>query len=296
MSALRTWRTVKQSRLSSPAPPKLFNIHLRFQLPETKIKFSRYGTRKLTLTPHHPTHLVKTAESPPVMTQSDSSSVDPAYCEIIVVRHGETAWNVDGRIQGHLDVELNEVGRQQAVSVADRLSKEFEISVVYSSDLKRALETAKTIANACGGLEVIEDPDLRERHLGDLQGLVFREAAKINPDAYKAISSHKTDQDIPGGGESLDQLFQRCTSALQRIGRKHKGERVVVITHGGVIRALYKRACPNGRSARKILNTSLNVFHLPDGDEWTIKTWGDVGHLNEAGFLQSGFGGDRNSG
>ncbi|KAJ7944402.1 phosphoglycerate mutase-like protein 4 [Quillaja saponaria] len=224
------------------------------------------------------------------------SSVQPDYAEIIVVRHGETAWNADGRIQGHLDVELNEAGRQQAAAVADRLSKESKISIIFSSDLQRAYETAQVIAISCGVLEVVKDPDLRERHLGELQGLAYREAAKLNPKAYTAFSSHSAEQEIPGGGESLDQLYQRCTSALERIGRKHQGERVVVVTHGGVIRTLYKRACPNGRSGGKILNTSVNIFHLHTGDKWTLKAWGDVSHLNQTGFLQSGFGGDRTSG
>lgn len=74
------------------------------------------------------------------------------------------------------------------------------------------------------------------------------------------------------------------------------GERVVVVTHGGVIRTFYKRACPNGRAGGKVLNTSINIFHLSDGDEWTIKSWGDVSHLNRTGVLESGFGGDRTSG
>ncbi|XVF17729.1 hypothetical protein REPUB_Repub10bG0148700 [Reevesia pubescens] len=224
-----------------------------------------------------------------------SGCIDGAYAEIVVVRHGETEWNADGRIQGHLDVELNEAGRQQAASVADRLSKEPKISAVYSSDLKRALVTAETIAARCGGLGVITDQDLRERNLGDLQGLVYREAAKLSSKSFKAFSSHRTDQDIPGGGESLDQLYNRSTSALQRIGRKHKGERVVVVSHGGVIRSLYKRACPNEKSGGKVLNTSVNIFHLSD-DEWTIKSWGDVSHLDDqTGYLKSGFGGDRTS-
>ncbi|KAF5451344.1 hypothetical protein F2P56_026457 [Juglans regia] len=230
------------------------------------------------------------------MSDVDSSVLNPIYAEIVVVRHGETEWNADGRIQGHLDVELNDSGRQQASAVADRLSREGKISVVYSSDLKRALETAQIIATCCGGLEVIKEPDLRERHLGDLQGLVLREAAKLSPEAYRAFLNHKTDQEIPGGGESLDQLYERCTSSLERIGRKHKGERVVVVTHGGVVRSLYKRACPNGRSRGKVLNTSVNILHLSDGDEWTIKSWGDVSHLNQTGFLESGFGGDKTSG
>lgn len=218
------------------------------------------------------------------------------YAEIIVIRHGETEWNADNRLQGQLDVKLNEVGRQQAVVVATRLSREPKISEVYSSDLERAHETAKIIASSCGGLEVIKDPDLRERHLGDLQGLLFHEIAKINPEAHKAFVSHRKDQEIPGGGESINQLYQRSTSALQRIGKKHRGERVVVVTHGGLIRSLYKRASPNGRFVGKVLNTSVGVLHLSDGDEWIIKTWGDVNHLNQTGFLESGFGGDSTSG
>ncbi|CAK7337631.1 unnamed protein product [Dovyalis caffra] len=225
-----------------------------------------------------------------------SATVDPTCTEIIVVRHGETAWNTDGRIQGHIDVELNEAGREQAAVVADRLSREFKVSVVYSSDLKRASETAEKIAASCGVVEVIKDPDLRERHLGDLQGLIFREAAKVSTVAYQAFLSHRTSQDIPGGGESLDKLYQRCTSSLQKIAVKHRGERVVVVTHGGVIRALYQRVCPNGKSGGKVLNTSINIFHISDGDHWTIKTWGDASHLNETGYLKSGFGGDKASG
>ncbi|XP_042493071.1 phosphoglycerate mutase-like protein 4 [Macadamia integrifolia] len=231
-----------------------------------------------------------------IAEDSGSGSVAPDYAEIIVVRHGETAWNADGRIQGHLDAELNDVGRQQAAAVADRLSKESKISAVYSSDLKRALETAQTIARHCGPLEVIEDRELRERHLGDLQGLVLREAAKVKPKAYQAFISARTDQELPGGGESLDQLHQRCTSALQRIGRKHKGERVVVVTHGGVIRTLYKQVVPKGKSPGKILNTSVNIFQLSDGEDWNIKSWGDVSHVSKTGFLETAFGGDKTSG
>ncbi|KAM7263445.1 hypothetical protein ACFE04_001128 [Oxalis oulophora] len=225
-----------------------------------------------------------------------ADNIDPNIAEIIVVRHGETEWNADGRLQGHLDVMLNDVGRQQAVLVAERLSREPRISAVYSSDLKRASETAETIATRCGVQEVVRDPDLRERHLGELQGLVYKEASVSNPKACQAVSSHRTDKEIPGGGESIDQLFHRCSSAMERISQKHKGERVVVVTHGGVVRSLYDRACPNGRSKGKVLNTSINIFHLSDPNKWVLKSWGDVGHLDGVGYLQSGFGGDRTSG
>ncbi|KAL8473136.1 hypothetical protein ACS0TY_030100 [Phlomoides rotata] len=225
-----------------------------------------------------------------------TGALSPKYAEIIVIRHGETEWNAVRRIQGHLDVDLNDVGRQQAVAVADRLSREPKVTAVYSSDLKRASDTAEIIANRCGILEVTKDAGLRERHLGDLQGVVFHEAAKDNPVAHRSFVSNREDEEIPGGGESFEQLFQRCTSALDRIARKHKGERVVVVSHGGTIRALHRRASPDNHFSGRVLNTAINVFHVSDEDEWSIKSWGDVAHLNHTGFLESGFGGDRNSG
>ncbi|CAK9159811.1 unnamed protein product, partial [Ilex paraguariensis] len=118
-----------------------------------------------SISTHRPIHLLRDSRSS--MADSHSSvvlqslhdgdgnldSVKPQYAEIIVVRHGETEWNADNRIQGHIDIDLNEVGRQQAVAVADQLSREPKISAVYSSDLKRAFETAEVIASCCGGLE-----------------------------------------------------------------------------------------------------------------------------------------------
>ncbi|KAF3659509.1 phosphoglycerate mutase-like protein 4 isoform X1 [Capsicum chacoense] len=225
-----------------------------------------------------------------------SENVTPCFTEIIVIRHGETEWNADGRIQGHLDIELNDVGRQQAMAVAARLSKEPRISVIYSSDLKRAHETAEIIARRCGDLEVIKDPELRERHLGDLQGTSLREAAKSQPMAYKTFLSDRSDQEIPGGGESLDHLYERCTSCLQRIAMKHRGKRVVVVSHGGAIRAFHRRASPHRRSKSKIWNTSVGILHLSDKDKWSVELWADVSHLKKTEFLDSGFGGDKTSG
>ncbi|KAL8117599.1 phosphoglycerate mutase-like protein 4 isoform X2 [Apium graveolens] len=261
------------------------------------IKFRNLQSPKLTCQIQFliPSELHTSMAAASISSDGDVESAGFDYAEIIVIRHGETEWNADGRIQGHLDVDLNEVGRQQAETVAARLSKEPKISAVYSSDLKRAHETAEIIARTCGGLEVIKDRDLRERHLGALQGVEYHEIAKINPEAHKAFVSKSLDEEIPGGGESLNQLYLRATSCLQKIGEKHKGQRVVVVTHGGLIRALHRRATTHHRVG-KVVNTSVNVFHLSDGGKWTIKTWGDVSHLSKTGFLKSGFGGDSNSG
>ncbi|KNA24193.1 hypothetical protein SOVF_017870 [Spinacia oleracea] len=216
--------------------------------------------------------------------------VDGTCTEIIVVRHGETEWNALRKMQGQMDIDLNEVGRQQAVTVAHRLSRETNISCIYSSDLKRAFETAETIASRCGGLEVVTDKDLRERHIGDLQGLTFREAPMVNPIAFEALKSPENDQEIPGGGESRDQVYKRCTSSLQRIAEKHRGARVVAVTHGAVIEMLYKRAIPGGR-AEGIWNTSISIFQLFEGDKWSIKLWNDKSHLRETEYLESASGG-----
>ncbi|XP_047155384.1 phosphoglycerate mutase-like protein 4 isoform X2 [Vigna umbellata] len=183
-------------------------------------------------------------------TVSLPSYPDSDYAEIFVVRHGKTAWNSEGRVQGQVDIDLSESGRKQAVAV-------------------------------------VKDLDLRERHMGDLQGLRYRELSKTNPIAYEALVSKDDERELPGGGESFVQLFERCKSALLRIGRKHKGERVVVVTHGACIETLYKWSNAKGSYAGKIDNTSVAVFELYGEDNWTLKTWGDVSHLTQKAHTTS---------
>ncbi|KAK8921957.1 hypothetical protein KSP39_PZI020378 [Platanthera zijinensis] len=227
----------------------------------------------------------------------DCSGLTATFTEVILVRHGETSWNASRIIQGHIDSELNDIGRQQAVAVGSHLSKEKNIVAIYSSDLKRAAETARIIASTCNLPEVILDPSLRERHLGDLQGLTLRDAEKQKPIAYKHFLSAKRDQEIPGGGESLAQLHERCTSFLKNLARKHKGERIIAVTHGGVLRELHKRASPTMLPNGKIKNTSINVIRINENDDkWTVKRWGDVGHLQGVVVKEDAFGGDGTSG
>ncbi|KAL3722178.1 hypothetical protein ACJRO7_034531 [Eucalyptus globulus] len=226
--------------------------------------------------------------------QSFHPSVD--HAEIVLIRHGQTDWNVDRRIQGQSDVKLNEVGRQQTRAVADRLSKEREISAIYSSDLKRAIETAEVIAATCGVREVIKDPDLRVQNPGKLQGLSSKEAASLYPQIYEAYRSRSCDQEMPKRildswrawtstwffkGESKYQVYQRCTSCLQNIGLKHKGERVVVVTHGTVHTSIYMQARPNEGPSPKVQNGSISILHLFSRDDWVVKSWGDHSHLNQ---------------
>ncbi|XP_057827779.1 phosphoglycerate mutase-like protein 4 [Cryptomeria japonica] len=214
--------------------------------------------------------------------------------EVILVRHGETTWNFGGILQGQLESELDELGWRQAKAVAERLAKEPKISALHSSDLKRALDTATTIAEKCS-LQVIKNSAWRERHLGKLQGLSRREAPVLEPTAFQAFTSHEEDQTIPGGGESLNEFYDRTTSALEEIGKNHRGERVVVVTHGGVIRMLLNFAA--GKSTPGIIsNASINVIRKHENGAWFVHSWGDKTHLNGVGVLNSGFGGDRESG
>ncbi|XP_052138193.1 phosphoglycerate mutase-like protein 4 isoform X2 [Oryza glaberrima] len=154
---------------------------------------------------------------PPVSSHGED------FAEVVVVRHGETSANALCIIQGQMDIELNEAGRQQAVMVARRLAKEAKPVAVYSSDLKRAAETAQTIATACNVSNLVLSPALRERHMGDLHGLKFDDAVRSKPDAYKAFSSEDRSQEIPGGGESLDQLSERGASDCGLPWSEHRG-------------------------------------------------------------------------
>ncbi|KAI3887318.1 hypothetical protein MKW92_050761 [Papaver armeniacum] len=218
------------------------------------------------------------------------TEVPHTVAEIVLVRHGETTWNNAGRIQGSLESELNEAGWKQADAIAARLGKELKPAAIYSSDLKRAKNTAEMIAKTCHIPEVIEVPDLKERHVGSLQGYYWSEIQEKEPEAYLAFFSSDKDLEIPGGGESFNQLCERSVSALEEIASKHKGERVIIVTHGGILRAIYM-AITGESSAGKILNASINVVHLTE-KKWVFKTWSDVSHLNEVGFLQRGFNGD----
>ncbi|KAL6641931.1 hypothetical protein ACP70R_020112 [Stipagrostis hirtigluma subsp. patula] len=227
------------------------------------------------------------------MSPAPASSHGEQFAEVVVVRHGETAWNAGRTIQGQMDPELNETGRQQAVMVARRLSKETKPAAVYSSDLKRAAETAQTIAAACDVSNLVLDRALRERHMGDLHGLKWDDAVRTHPEAYKALSSDERNQEIPGGGESLEQLSDRCVSYLNSVAEKHKGERVIVVSHGATIEEICRHADPSSSVQRRIPNTSVSIVHISGSDgHWVLEKAGDVGHLNDDGFLQDAFGGD----
>uniref|UniRef100_A0A0D9XNV9 Phosphoglycerate mutase-like protein n=1 Tax=Leersia perrieri TaxID=77586 RepID=A0A0D9XNV9_9ORYZ len=255
------------------------------------------------------------------------------FVEVVVVRHGETSWNASRIVQGQMDPELNEIGRRQAVVVARRLSREARPAAVYSSDLKRAAETAEIIAKACGVSNLLLNEALRERHMGHLQGLKWDDAVNENPGVFKGFDIFEIKKDLdfdernhelPGGGESLNQLSERCVSYLSKVAQDQSrlayqifmyysllfmensepedvypdvastGERVIVVSHGAAIMELWRHTDPPNNSVRrKIPNTSLNIFRISSATgQWILEKCGDVAHLSQNDFLENAFGGD----
>ena len=165
--------------------------------------------------------------------------------ELLLVRHGETDWNAEGRLQGHTDRPLSDVGRRQAERLADELAGE-RLDAVYASDLARARETAEVVAGRLG-LPVVLDPDLREKHWGTWEGLTPTERATVE---------HV--------GESSAEHRERTLRALRRIAERHPGGRVLVITHGGSLRRV--QAAALGAALPVVENCGRWAVHCEDGE------------------------------
>jgi 2,3-bisphosphoglycerate-dependent phosphoglycerate mutase len=202
-----------------------------------------------------------------------------AATRIIAIRHGETAWNVVARIQGRLDIGLNDTGRWQAHRVAQALAHE-AISAIYASDLLRAWDTARSIANATGRA-LQAHVGLRERDFGDFQGKTFAEIETSWPE--QARSWRKRDPDwAPQGGESLLDLRQRVVQAASDLAQRHCGEQIVLVAHGGVMDVLYRAATGQDLQAPrtwKLGNAAINrLLWTPAG--LTLVGWADTCHLD----------------
>jgi|KBSSwiStaDraftv2_1062776.scaffolds.fasta_scaffold676988_2 probable phosphoglycerate mutase len=204
--------------------------------------------------------------------------------EFIVIRHGETAWNAQSRIQGHLDSPLNEEGLAQALLIGERLGHE-TFSALYSSDLGRALQTVQPIADRTAH-EIVREPRLRERHLGVFQGLTGAQCEHDHPLEYARFKARDPDHVVPGG-ESVRQLFERVSGLFMDLARAHPDQRIVAVTHGGVLDALHRFAGNVPLERRRdfpIYNASLNIIAYEDG-RWWIKLWGDISHLTRDATL-----------
>jgi 2,3-bisphosphoglycerate-dependent phosphoglycerate mutase len=201
---------------------------------------------------------------------------------LCLIRHGETAWNAQRRIQGQIDIELNAEGLRQANAAGDYLRDE-QFSALYASDLARAWTTAQRIGRVAG-LPLRAAPELRERKYGVFEGLTYDEAGRKHPEWFARMESRDPDFAFPEGGESLRQLYERVVDCLRAIAAAHVGETVAVVTHGGVLDIANRFVRNNDLSAPRdfhVPNAGLNWLHVVGG-EWRIEAWGVTAHLATA--------------
>jgi 2,3-bisphosphoglycerate-dependent phosphoglycerate mutase len=206
---------------------------------------------------------------------------------IIAVRHGETAWNVDARIQGQLDIQLNDTGRWQARLVGQALATE-QFSAIYSSDLGRAHDTARAIGEAAR-VPVVAHSGLRERRFGMFEGKTFDEIHTNWPEHAQNWRKRIPEWQPPEGGESLLQLRERVTRTMKDLASRHYGELIAVVAHGGVLDTLYRVATGqevNSPRTWQLPNGAINrLLWTPEG--FTLVGWSDTQHLDHADIDQN---------
>jgi probable phosphoglycerate mutase len=199
---------------------------------------------------------------------------------LVLIRHGETHWNREGRIQGyHADSSLTEIGHAQANAVAERLARE-GIDALHSSDAGRTRQTVDPIS-ATTGLPIVYDSSLRERNYGIFEGRTFAEIELEYPDDFRKYRDRDPTHATPGG-ESAERFRDRVVAALEAIAARHQDARVAVVTHGGVLGMLYRHTMNIPLDAPRsyvLANASLNHFRFAGG-QWLLDAWADVAHLN----------------
>ena len=201
---------------------------------------------------------------------------------ILLIRHGETAWNAARRLQGHIDIGLNDEGRRQAGLLADALAGT-RLDAIIASDLARAHDTAAAVA-AHHGVPVQNDRQLRERCYGAFEGLTHAEIRARYPDDYVAWQARDVDAQMPAGvrvAESFRQFYQRSMAALYDWAGRYPGQTIAVVAHGGVLECAHRAAAGGklgGPRDFEIKNASVNRFTFSD-DKLVLLRWGDVDHL-----------------
>ena len=223
------------------------------------------------------------------MTAAASEGVAPALegleagtlpdgVRLVLVRHGETDWNMVRRIQGQLDEPLNAVGVQQAKAAAARFAPGM-VDAIHCSDLLRASQTAAEIG-VVTGVPVVPETVWRERHFGRFQGWVYADIQREDPETYRRIEARDPDLDLQGG-ESLMQVRARIEAALAGLVQRYRGRRVVVVSHGGVLDAIYRLVTGKPVSEPRdfhIHNACICQLRWQAG-RWEILQWADIAHL-----------------
>jgi 2,3-bisphosphoglycerate-dependent phosphoglycerate mutase len=207
--------------------------------------------------------------------------------ELILIRHGVTAWNKDRRFQGGIDIPLDEEGERQARLLGDFFKSQPAPDLLIASDLGRAIATAKPIAEHFK-LEIQIEPLWRERHYGDFEGKNHSELQAQYPVDFERWRSRALHHSFPGGGESIAVFHERVRTAMNVVRTRFTSDirRILVLTHGGVLGSVYRIALglsPDDPIKVPIDNTAINRLFL-DGElgaeRWAIRSWGELTHLN----------------
>lgn len=202
--------------------------------------------------------------------------------DILLIRHGETDWNAVKRLQGHIDIPLNQQGERQALALGHALRAE-ALDAVISSDLQRARQTALAVAQQ-QSVPVHSDAGLRERCYGAFEGLNYSEIGQRYPAAYAAWQNRDLDAQYPPGervAETLRQFYERTVARILHWAQRHQGQKIALVAHGGVLECAYRAARAMPLAVPRdfpILNASVNRLHVKDG-QLQLVAWGEVGHL-----------------
>lgn len=205
----------------------------------------------------------------------------PQSTRLCIVRHGETAWNAEHRVQGQLDVPLNAIGQAQALAASKILVRE-TFDAIYSSDLSRAQQTAAPTASALG-MKVVLERELRERHYGIFERLTYAEVKEKFPEDYARFEARDPEFAFRTG-ERLKDFHARSIAVLSAIADAHRGKSILVFTHGGVLDMLYRHVTGLPVSAPRdfgIPNAGLNRLEVVSTG-WRIRVWADTAHLDDA--------------
>jgi probable phosphoglycerate mutase len=209
---------------------------------------------------------------------------DNTSTTILLIRHGETAWNAERRLQGHLDIALNDEGVRQAQALGAALAGE-SIDLVVASDLARARQTAEALAHA-HGLPVRLDHGLRERCYGGFEGLLYADIAQRFPGEFASWQRRDIDAAVPPGanrGETFRQFHGRVIDAIMNWAGAHPGNTLALVAHGGVLECAYRAALGLPLDTPRdfqVHNASINRFTVSQG-ALALQSWGEVEHLRQ---------------
>ncbi|WP_295978373.1 histidine phosphatase family protein [uncultured Variovorax sp.] len=203
--------------------------------------------------------------------------------DLILIRHGETAWNRELRFQGHADVPLNDIGHEQARRIGLRLASETAVQHIISSDLMRAQQTAAPGAQQLS-LPVVTSAALREQFFGVVEGMRSDEIQSVHPRAWEEWLEFREDHAMPEG-ETAREFHARIIAALGSIASQHRGRHLIVVTHGGVLDMVWRTArglSLSGPRRSDIPNAGFNRIRIADPqrpDDIEIVEWADTRHL-----------------